>query len=90
VIVTTTTKTERLQEYLDVGDLPSLTEEEIKDIDDAGTKGGISSFTFSMRNGWDSVKDVAVASMSKPQVTWAGKAIVSLALVIIGVDRYLS
>ncbi|KDQ19014.1 hypothetical protein BOTBODRAFT_28493 [Botryobasidium botryosum FD-172 SS1] len=36
VIVTTTSKKERLQEYLGVGDLPPLTQEEIEAIDAAG------------------------------------------------------
>ncbi|KAG6917417.1 hypothetical protein DXG01_002686 [Tephrocybe rancida] len=39
VIVTTSSKKERLEEYLAVGDLPSLTEEEIAAIDEAGAKG---------------------------------------------------
>ncbi|KAI0670886.1 Aldo/keto reductase [Trametes maxima] len=38
-IVTTSSNKEHLQEYLDVADLPSLTEEEIAAIDEAGAKG---------------------------------------------------
>ncbi|KAG2125514.1 NADP-dependent oxidoreductase domain-containing protein, partial [Suillus cothurnatus] len=38
-IVTTSRSKERLQEYLDVDDLPPLTAEEIAAIDDAGAKG---------------------------------------------------
>jgi len=39
VIVTTTTKVDRLHEYLDVADLPELTSEEIAAIEEAGAKG---------------------------------------------------
>ncbi|KAG6864525.1 hypothetical protein C0991_008926, partial [Blastosporella zonata] len=39
VIVTTSSKKGRLEEYLAVGDLPSLTEEEVTAIDEAGAKG---------------------------------------------------
>ncbi|KAG6841591.1 hypothetical protein C0991_009347 [Blastosporella zonata] len=39
VIVTTSSKKERLEEYLAVGDLPPLTKEEILAIDEAGAKG---------------------------------------------------
>ncbi|KAG9003291.1 hypothetical protein FRB94_003237 [Tulasnella sp. JGI-2019a] len=39
VIVTTSSKRERLEEYLAIGDLESLTAEEIHAIDDAGMKG---------------------------------------------------
>jgi len=39
VIVTTTTKVERLHEYLDVADLPELTAAEIDAIEEAGAKG---------------------------------------------------
>ncbi|KAG6810669.1 hypothetical protein H0H92_010817 [Tricholoma furcatifolium] len=39
VIITTSSKKKRLEEYLAVGDLPSLTEEEIAAIDAAGVKG---------------------------------------------------
>ncbi|KAJ7758095.1 NADP-dependent oxidoreductase domain-containing protein [Mycena maculata] len=39
VIVTTTSNKSRLEEYLAVGDLPPLTEEEIAAIDEAGAKG---------------------------------------------------
>jgi len=38
VIVTTTSRKERLQEYLDVGDLSSLTQEEVEAIDAAGSE----------------------------------------------------
>ncbi|KAG6830470.1 hypothetical protein H0H87_008043 [Tephrocybe sp. NHM501043] len=41
VIVTTSSKKERLEEYLAVGDLPPLTEEEIAAIDAAGAKGAM-------------------------------------------------
>ncbi|KAF9013176.1 Aldo/keto reductase [Cyathus striatus] len=39
VIVTTSSSKQHLQEYFSVGDLPSLTDEEVKAIDDAGAKG---------------------------------------------------
>lgn len=39
VVVTTSSKTERLQEYLGAGDLPPLNEEEIAAIDEAGRQG---------------------------------------------------
>ncbi|KAG6856967.1 hypothetical protein H0H87_011637 [Tephrocybe sp. NHM501043] len=39
VIVTTSSKKERLEEYLAVADLPPLTDEEIQAIDEAGAKG---------------------------------------------------
>ncbi|KXN86489.1 NAD/NADP-dependent indole-3-acetaldehyde reductase [Leucoagaricus sp. SymC.cos] len=39
VIVTTTSKRERLKEYLEVGDLPDLTPDEVAAIDEAGLKG---------------------------------------------------
>ncbi|KAJ3575352.1 hypothetical protein NP233_g1167 [Leucocoprinus birnbaumii] len=39
VIVTTTSKRERLKEYIAAGDLPDLTPEEIDAIDEAGSKG---------------------------------------------------
>jgi len=39
VIVTTSSKKERLEEYLAVADLPHLTDEEIAAIDDAGAQG---------------------------------------------------
>ncbi|EJC98889.1 Aldo/keto reductase [Fomitiporia mediterranea MF3/22] len=40
VIVTTTSKKERLDEYLAVGDLPELSEAEIAAIEEAGAQGG--------------------------------------------------
>ncbi|KAJ7078674.1 Aldo/keto reductase [Mycena epipterygia] len=39
VIVTTSSSKEHLEEYMEVGDLPPLTEEEIAAIDEAGAKG---------------------------------------------------
>jgi len=39
VIVTTSSSKEHMQEYLDVAELPDLTDEEIKAIDDAGASG---------------------------------------------------
>jgi len=39
VIVTTTTKVNRLHEYLDAADLPELTSDEISAIEEAGAKG---------------------------------------------------
>ncbi|KLO14798.1 Aldo/keto reductase [Schizopora paradoxa] len=39
VIVTTTTKVDRLHEYLEVADLPELTPEEVAAIEEAGAKG---------------------------------------------------
>ncbi|KAJ7486188.1 NADP-dependent oxidoreductase domain-containing protein [Mycena galericulata] len=39
VIVTTSSNKAHLEEYIEVGDLPSLTEEEIAAIDEAGAKG---------------------------------------------------
>ncbi|EED79448.1 predicted protein [Postia placenta Mad-698-R] len=43
VIVTTSSSREHMQEYLDVGDLPALTEDEIAAIDAAGARGPPSS-----------------------------------------------
>ncbi|KZT39501.1 Aldo/keto reductase [Sistotremastrum suecicum HHB10207 ss-3] len=45
VIVTTSSKKERLQEYLAVADLPPLTLEEIAEIEEAGAKGPNAGFT---------------------------------------------
>ncbi|KAH8104970.1 translation protein [Phellopilus nigrolimitatus] len=45
----TTTKKERLEEYLAVADLPELTDAEIADIEEAGAKGPPSSFSDFVR-----------------------------------------
>jgi len=49
VIVTTTTKQERLKEYLDVAGLPDLTDAEIESIEEAGAKGPPSALTLRLR-----------------------------------------
>ncbi|CAK5282954.1 unnamed protein product [Mycena citricolor] len=49
VIVTTTSKKERLREYLAVGDLPPLSDEDVAAIDAAGAKGPPSSMRLRLK-----------------------------------------
>ncbi|KAG8888622.1 hypothetical protein FRB98_007295 [Tulasnella sp. 332] len=89
VIVTTTTKNERLHEYLDVADLPALTQEEIKEIDDAGLKGGPSKLHILVRDRLKSTRDAATNQVLMAEVTLMAKMIIILLLMVITVNRYL-
>ncbi|KAI5117359.1 hypothetical protein M0805_002473 [Coniferiporia weirii] len=51
VIVTTTTKKERLEEYLAVGELPNLLDDDIAAIEEAGAKGPPATLHYSRRVG---------------------------------------
>ncbi|THU90882.1 Aldo/keto reductase [Dendrothele bispora CBS 962.96] len=53
VTVTTTSKKDHMEEYLAVGDLDSLTEEEVLAIDKAGVKGPPSLVRVALRRGYD-------------------------------------
>ncbi|KAK7448757.1 hypothetical protein VKT23_013489 [Stygiomarasmius scandens] len=67
IIVTTTSKKEHMEEYLAVGDLGPLTEEEVAAIDEAGAKGPPSQVSVALRRGYDR----ATSSPSKALLTLA-------------------
>ncbi|KAJ7772837.1 NADP-dependent oxidoreductase domain-containing protein [Mycena maculata] len=64
VIVTTTSSKDRLQEYLAVGDLPSLPAADVAAIDEAGAKGppGVLSYEISVRGRKVSLRTGALAA----------------------------
>ncbi|KIO23259.1 hypothetical protein M407DRAFT_214936 [Tulasnella calospora MUT 4182] len=53
VVVTTSSKAERLQEYLAAGDLPPLTNEEIAAIDEAGRQGPVALESRGLTKGFE-------------------------------------
>ncbi|KAF9262869.1 Aldo/keto reductase [Marasmius fiardii PR-910] len=60
IIVTTSSTKAHLEEYLAVGDLPSLTAEEIAAIDEAGAKGPPSDFQLKLR---ENRKDIVIMTL---------------------------
>ncbi|KZV83787.1 Aldo/keto reductase [Exidia glandulosa HHB12029] len=64
MIVTTSGKVERLEEYLDVPNLPPLTEEEVRDIERAGRQGA--AWYEARMGGARSVKEVEAQVLHEP------------------------